>query len=462
MSTVCIPKKAMYQGLGGRRVESGFDGGAISSDAGLLLAREAANRLSLFEELASCFRDHRDPRRVQHPVRQLLAQRILGLVAGYEDLNDHADLRFDPLFAAACDRREPDEALASSSTLNRLEHGSHDAVRSRYQRITWDEQAIADLLVDLAVQRFEAQPERIILDFDATDDRVHGHQEGRFFHGYYGHYCYLPLYVFWDDFPMAAVLRKADQDGAAGCLDELRRVVAGLRDRWPEVDIWVRGDSGFCRDWLMDWCENNGVHYVLGLARNSRLKAAISDELVEATERSEETGEPARIFKELRYRTLDSWSCERRVVAKAEHIVGKDNPRFVVTSLSVEDFDAREVYEDLYAVRGDMENRIKEQQLGLFADRTSAATMRANQLRLWFSTFAYVVYTEFRRVGLAGTELARAQVSTIRRRLIKIGAVIRISVRRLYASMSSAFPLKSTFTTALQQLQEAPRTPRWG
>jgi len=461
MSTQCSSRRHNFQPLGRRRLEARFDGGHITSDAGLLLVREVASQMSLFEELASCFDDHRNSSRVKHSVRDLLAQRILGIVAGYEDLNDHDVLRSDPLVAAAVGRDDVLVPLASPSTLNRLEHGTDSAAGDRYRRIECDEEAVADLLIDLAIDRFTKQPEVIWLDFDATDDAIHGKQEGRFFHGYYKQYCYLPLYVFWDDFPLVARLRRANQDGAAGALAELKRIVERIRRRWPNVPIRVRADSGFARDGLFDWCENNAVDYVIGMAKNKRLKAMIADELEVAKDLTKLSGKPTRIFKDLTYRTQKSWSRSRRVVAKAEQLVGKANPRFVVTTLCTNKFDAQVVYEELYAVRGDMENRIKEQQLGLFADRTSAKTMRANQLRLWFSTFAYVLVTELRRRALAGTKLARAQATTIRTRLIKLGAVVRQSVRRVYLSMSSAFPMAGAFRTALAALQTGGRLPAW-
>ena len=461
MSTQCISRRHNFQPLGRRRLEGRFDGGHITSDAGLLLVREVAHQMSLFEELASCFDDHRKSSRVKHGLRDLLAQRILGIVAGYEDLNDHDGLRNDLLIAAAVGREDVLVPLASPSTLNRLEHGTDSASGDRYRRIECNEEAVADLFIDLAIDRFTEQPEVIWLDFDATDDAIHGKQEGRFFHGYYKQYCYLPLYVFWDDFPLVARLRRANQDGAAGALDELKRIVERLRQRWPNVPIRVRADSGFARDALFDWCENNAVDYVIGMAKNKRLKAMVADELEVARDLTRLSGKPTRIFKDLTYRTQKSWSRSRRVVAKAEQLVGKANPRFVVTTLSKEQFDAKHVYEDLYAVRGDMENRIKEQQLGLFADRTSAKTMRANQLRLWFSTFAYVLLTELRRRALVGTELARAQATTIRTRLIKLGAVVHQSVRRVYLSMSSSFPMAETFVAALNALNPGSRQPGW-
>lgn len=456
MQTRCIDLGLGFQGVGRRKLEGRFDGGQITSDGGLVLVRETAEGLGLFRRLAACFVDHRDQRRVTHTVVEMLGQRILGLVAGYEDLNDHDTLRDDPLLPLLCGKQGEGESGSASATLNRLEHGS--AAKGgghRYHRIEPVEERIADLFIELGLERFDEAPERIILDADATDARIHGGQEGRFFHGYYRSYCYLPLYVFWDDFPLVAKLRRSNIDGCAGITDEIACLVDAIRRKWPEVDIWVRGDSGFAREELMAWCEEHGVNYVLGLAQNPRLRSEIETELELTEVVCELTGAPARLFKELRYRTRDSWCTERRVVAKAEHLPGKPNPRFVVTSLSAADFDARTVYEDLYAARGDMENRIKEQQLDMFADRVSAATMSANQLRMWFSTFAYLLLAELRRVGLAGTELAAAQAGTIRVRLLKIGAQVRWTVRRVTIAFSSAFPRQSVFRTALRNLEAA-------
>ncbi|MCB9779903.1 MAG: IS1380 family transposase [Alphaproteobacteria bacterium] len=456
MRTRCIDLGLGFQGVGRRKLEGRFDGGQITSDCGLILAREVSEGLGLFDRLAACFRDHRDPRRVQHSVGEMLGQRILGLVAGYEDLNDHDTLRDDPLLPVPTGKAEEGESGSSSATLNRLEHGS--AAKGgghRYHRIEPVGERIADLFIELGLERFEQAPRRIILDADATDARIHGSQEGRFFHGYYRSYCYLPLYVFWDDFPLVAKLRRSNIDGCSGITDEIAGLVDAIRNKWPDVDIWVRGDSGIARDELMAWCEEHGVNYVLGLAKNGRLHAEIVPKLELTEVVCELTGAPARMFKELRYRTLDSWSRERRVVAKAEHLPGKANPRFVVTSLSAGDVDARTVYEDLYAARGDMENRIKEQQLDMFADRVSAATMSANQLRIWFSTFAYLLMAELHRIGLVGTNLAAAQAGTIRVRLLKIGAQVRWSVHRVYIAFSCAFPRQTVFRTALRNIEAA-------
>ena len=467
MQTDCTPQQLEFQGLGSRRVVAAFDGGRQTSDGGVLLLREVAERTGLMRRLAACFTDHRRREIIEHTVEELLGQRVLAQALGYEDLNDHDTLRDDALLALAAGkrdlvgahrRREQDRghALAGRSTLNRLELTPAEATAaSRYKKIVYDAAAIERLFVEHFLDVHATPPARIVLDLDATDDPLHGHQEGRFFHGYYGHYCYLPLYVFCGEFLLAARLRTADRDASAGSVEELERIVAQIRARWPAVEIWIRADSGFAREAIMAWCEANDVHYVLGLAKNARLRRAIGRELTEAQRRQAQTHAPARTYKELRYRTRKSWSRERRVVAKAEYLPDKANPRFVVTSLSAERCDARTLYEGIYCARGDMENRIKEQQLGLFADRTSTATLRANQLRLWIASLAYVLVHELRRVGLRGTAWARAQVGTIRTRLLKVGGQVKLSVRRVRVALSSVFPLQGVFAQALRNLQGA-------
>jgi hypothetical protein len=346
--------------------------------------------------------------------------------------------------------------LAAKSTLNRLERTPADAsAQSRYKKIVYDGGAIERVFVDAFLRAHQAPPEEIVLDLDATDDPLHGKQEGRFFHGYYRAYCYLPLYIFCGDFLLAAKLRCADADGAAGAVEEVERIVGQIRQRWPQVKITVRADSGFAREDLMVWCEGHGVDYVLGLARNARLEAQIKEELAQARAEQEATGGAARVFKDFSYRTLKSWSCTRRVVGKAEQLEGKANPRFVVTSLSTQKWEAARLYEKLYCARGEMENRIKEQQLDLFADRTSTATLRGNQLRLWLASLAYVLVNDLRRVGLAGTQLARAQAGTIRTRLFKLAGRITISARRVVVSLSEVFPLQELFVQVLANIQRA-------
>ena len=468
MQTECKASQLEFQGFGRRQVVADFDGGRISSDGGLLLLREVAQRSGLLERFAGCFNDYRDPRLIEHQVAELIAQRVLALAQGYEDLNDHDTLRDDPLLALAAGKqdligtqrvraRDRGHALAGKSTLNRLERTPLQLKpKERYTKIVYDAVAIEALFTDDFIRAQPQPPEQLVLDLDATDDPLHGQQEGRFFHGYYGCYCYLPLYIFCGDFLLCAKLRTSDRDGSAGALDEVKRIVAQLRTVWPEVRITLRADSGFAREELMKWCEDHQVDYVFGLARNPRLQALIGEELAIAEAQSRDRGKPVRIFKDLTYQTLDSWSCSRRVVGKAEHLPDKSNPRFVVTSYSLERMAAAPLYEELYCARGDMENRIKEQQLGLFADRTSSATMRANQLRLWFAAMAYALINRLRHLGLRETELQRAQVSTIRARLLKLGARITISVRRVVASLSSAFPLQMLFARVLANLQTAP------
>jgi len=377
-------------------------------------------------------------------------------------------LRHDPLLALLSDKqdlsgktrkRDQDKgcALAGKSTLNRLELTPLDAdAASRYKKIVADPEGMDALLVDLFLEAYDHPPEEIILDVDATDDPLHGNQEGRFFHGYYRSYCYLPLYIFCGEHLLCARLRKADQDGAAGTIDELTRLIERIRLSWPETRIIVRGDSGFCRDDLMVWCEAHVVDYVLGLAKNSRLKAIIAEDMAQAKSQYEATEHAARVFRDFRYRTRKSWSCERRVIGKAEHLAKGENPRFVVTTLSTQEWDARSLYEELYCARGDMENRIKEQQLALFADRTSTHEMRSNQLRLYFSSFAYVLMQTLRRLGLNGTSMARAQCDTIRLKLFKIGAHIRLSVRRVRIAFSESYPYAELFRQIMQRLQRIP------
>lgn len=458
MHADCSPQPFLFQDLGTRSVVAAFDGGTITSDAGLLLLRELEGRRRIIRQFSFGFRDHRDPAAVEHSVEQLLAQRVLALSCGYEDLNDHEFLAADPVLAAASGKTDPTgqtrrrkrdrgKAGASRSTLNRLEHFSGDPAKDGvYKKIEAIPERIEETFVTIFLQAHREIPEVIILDLDATDDRIHGNQEGRFFHGYYGDYCYLPLYIFCDDFLLCAKLRRSNIDASAGSREEVERIVKQIRKRWPKVEVVLRADSGFAREELMAWCETQrDVHYVFGLAKNARLLAEIEAELSEAEAESARVGGAVRIFRDFGYRTLDSWSRERRVVAKAEHLEKGSNPRFIVTSIGREDISGRELYEEVYCARGEMENRIKEQQLDLFADRTSAATMKANQLRLWLSSMAYVLMNEVRRVGLEGTQLSEAQCGTIRLKLLKIGARVRVSVRRVVLSMASGHPYQELF-----------------
>ena len=458
MSTDCTSKQIQFGKASGRKLVASFDAEHITSDGGLVLLHEVDRQWGVLERFARCFQDHRDPDLIRHPVEQLLRQRIFGIVCGYEDLNDHEALHEDPLLAAVVGKASPSEPLASPSTLNRLELTPADATAdARYRKVVYQGEEIADLFVDLYLDAHKKRPAELVLDMDATDDLIHGTQEGRFFHGYYGNYCYLPLYIFAGDFLLCAKLRTADKDGAAGCLDEVKRIVARIRARWPKTRVILRGDSGFCRNQLMTWCEESDVHFILGVARNSRLEEMIADPMKEVKAEAERTGEPARMFRELRYQTEKTWTRERRVVAKVEYLKDKANPRFVVTSFSPLEWEAQSLYEKLYCARGDMENRIKEQQLDMFADRTSAHTMRANQLRLWFASLAYTLVNLLRTFGLRGTEFERAQAGTIRTKLLKVGAMVHVSVRRLVLSMSASSPVRGLYARIVALLaQNAP------
>jgi hypothetical protein len=460
MRTECSPTLFEFEPVERRQVVAGFDGGEVTSDAGALLLARTDRAIRLIDRFAGCFGDDRLAELVEHPLRVLVGQRVIGIALGYEDLLDHDQLRFDPVLGAAMGkleaRRADCEALAGKSTLNRLEHAPAGAP-TRYHKISHDGAAIERLFVDLFIEAHEVAPEQIILDLDATDDPIHGEQEGRFFHGYYGGYCYMPLYIFCGRHLLAAKLRPSNIDASAGSLEEIIRIVAQIRTRWPQVRIVLRADSGFARDALMAWCEANGVDYLFGLARNSRLEAEIAVELEAAAADSQASGQAARRFKDFIWTTRDSWSRERRVVAKAEHTRQGANPRFVVTSLTAADYDARALYEDVYCARGEMENRIKEQQLDLFADRTSAKTMRANQLRLWFASMAYVLMEALRRIGFADTQFANATCGTIRLKLLKIGALVKRSVRRLKLAMASAFPYQQEYRNAYVLLGQAAR-----
>ncbi len=469
METQCIQEQMVFQQLGRREVIGRFDGGKISSDAGGMLLREVERCFGIVKRFAGCFRDYRDPQRTEHSVKTLISQRVYGIALGYEDLNDHDSLRHDVVMGVLCEKSDPSgmervrkrdqgKAIAGKSTLNRLELTAEDAnEKSRYKKIVADGEQIDDLMVDVYIQAQPTAPAEVVLDVDATDDILYGKQEGRFFHGYYGDYCYLPLYIFCGEYLLCARLRVASEEPASGVRQELGRIVGKLRAAWPEVRIIVRGDSGFCRDEIMSYCEQNAkMDYVLGLAKNSRLNKEIEAEMAQAQQLQQQTQKAARVFKDFRYRTRKSWSCERRVVGKAEYLAKGENPRFVVTSIASEEKDARMLYEDFYCARGDMENRIKEQQLGLFADRTSTASIRSNQLRLYFSSFAYIMMQRLRRLGLQGTELAQAQCDTIRLKLFKIGAQIEVTVRKVWVSFSESYPYQYLFQRVFARLQQIP------
>jgi hypothetical protein len=456
--TECTQNAFEFAAHFSRQVVARFDGGTITTDGGGLLLRETDRRLNLLPRLAECFLDGRSPLLVEHTVEQLVSQRVYGLALGYEDLNDHEQLRQDPLLRVLAGKADVDDSpLAGKSTLNRLELS--DGTPNRYKKITFWKDGIDELLVKVFVESHAAAPEEIVLDVDATDLPLHGEQEGRFFHGYYDSYCYLPLYIFCGDQILCARLRQSNSDAAAGSLAEIQRIVTQLRAAWPKVKIVLRGDSGFCRNELMSWCEANRVDYVFGLARNQRLRRIIGPQMWEATQQWGTTGKPARVFSEFSYQTRKrkngGWDRERRVVAKAEHIDGKENPRFVVTSLKAEEWAAQVLYEELYCARGEMENRIKEQ-FNLFADRVSSETMRANQMRMYFSAMAYVLVCGLRRLGLKGTEMETAQAATIRTRLLKIGAQVRVSVRRVYLALAASYPWASLFEQVHANLRATP------
>jgi hypothetical protein len=462
------------QKLGGRELVWRFDGGDITSDGGALVLKKLEERTGIVRRFAACFTDYRDPKQIEHPLLHLIMQRVFGLALGYEDLNDHDELRRDPMLAVALSkddvkgeqrRRAQDrgKALAGKSTLNRLELTAPDYDGSPRQKesdkpetkkIVVDPESIDALLVELFLEAHQQAPERIILDLDATDDVLYGHQEGRFYHGYYRDYCYLPLYVFCGEHLLCSRLRRSNIDASADSVEELEPVVARIRQRWPAVKIQLRGDAGFCREKLMAWCEREGMDYIFGLAQNSRLKKLIEEQMAQAEKQYSETKAPARMFSEFFYATQDTWSCQRRVIAKAEHLDKGANPRFVVTSLSQEQMGAQELYEKGYCARGECpENRIKEQQLDLFADRTSTGKMWSNQLRLYFSSITYVLLQTLRRTALAGTELEKAQCGTIRLKLLKIGALVRVTVRKIWISLAEGYPYAALFAHVLATLE---------
>ncbi len=447
--TECNQETFAFTAHFSRRVEAGFTAGQVSTDGGALLLRQTERQINLLGRLAGCFIDGRNQEQVEHTVEEMLSQRIYGLALGYEDLNDHEQLRADPVFGLLSGKRELDEPLAGKSTLNRLELPGRTG---RYHKIGYSAEAIDRLLADLFLESHAAPPVEIVLDLDATDIPLYGHQPQRFFHGYYDSYCYLPLYIFSGDQLLCARLRPSNQDAASGSVQEVKRIVEQLRERWPEVKIVLRADSGFCREELMGWCEHNHVDYVFGLARNQRLAKIIGAQMHQARLQHQSTGQAARVFAEFIYRTHKSWSRSRRVVAKAEYLDKGQNPRFVVTSLRTKQWTAQHLYEKFYCARGEMENRIKEQ-MCLFADRLSTDEMKGNQLRLYFSALAYTLIEALRRLGLKGTEWAQAQVDTIRLKLFKIGALVRVSVRRIVLQLSSAYPWKDIFAHAFNALR---------
>jgi hypothetical protein len=430
-----------------------------------LLLREVEKRRKIVKRFAACFTDHRNPQRIEHGIEELISQRVYALALGYEDLNDHDRLRNDVLLATLAGKEDPSggdrkqerdkgKALAGKSTLNRLEFIPEiGADTNRYKKISLDQDKVEEFLIEVFLDGYQEPQKEIVLDLDETDDPVHGNQEGRFFHGYYSCYCYLPLYIFCGDHLLYAKLRPSNIDASEGSVEAIEMIVDRIRQVWPDVRIIVRGDSGFCREGLMSFCERNGIDYILGIAKNARLERMIASQMEHARRKYLRTGKAARSFRNFRYRTLNTWSRKRRVVGKAEYLAKGANPRFVVTSLSREEYPTRSLYEDLYCTRGEMENRIKEQQADLFADRTSTSSLRSNQLRLWFSCVAYTMMSELRRLALQGTDPARAYCGTIRGKLFKIGALITMTVRKIWVKFAEGYPYVALFKKALINLQ---------
>jgi hypothetical protein len=468
MKTECTRNYNSFQALGKREIVADFSGGTITSDGGGLLLREVEQRTAVLQRFAECFTDYRDEKRIEHSILSLVSQRVIGLALGYEDLNDHDHLAKDQMLAIVVGKTDPTgmdrkseqdkgKPLAGKSTLNRLELTPADATaQSPYKKIVISPEAVDHLFVDVFLEAHAQVPRQIILDVDATDDPLHGDQEGKFFHGYYKAYCYLPLYIFCGEHLLCARLRPASNDAAAGTVAEIERIVGRIRASWPDTRIIVRGDSGFCREELMVWCEDNDVDFLLGLARNNRLEQELAEELALAKALYQCSGKASRVFKDFCYKTRKTWRWHRRVVGKAEHLGKGANPRFVVTSFKAGEYDARELYEKMYCARGDMENRIKEQQLMLFADRTSTQKMFSNQIRLYFSSLAYLLVQALRQFGLAGTDMAKAQCDTIRLKLFKIGAKIRITVRKVWISFADGYPYRRIFDQAWANIAERP------
>ena len=476
--TDCSEPRLLFQDLGTRKVEVDFGGGYLSSDGGGILLRELERPSGVLRDLAGCFVDHRDPRYIEHGLQELLTQRLHGLALGYEDLNDHDHLRRDPLHAVLCGKADPlgeqraqardaGKALAGHATLNRLELGA-EALDGRYRKIEAQPEKLEALLLRRGVNALPRRRAEIVLDFDATDDPLHGKQEGAYFHGYYRSYCYLPLYCFCGNIPLWAQLRDCKRDASAGTVEALEKIVPAIRQRFGrQVRLIVRADSGFARDAIMSWCEAHDVFYCLGLARNDRLQKHLQP-LLEGLKAQLEAGSlhsPCRAFTEFEYATLDSWSRPRRVIGKAEVLAQGENPRFIVTSLPADGggepalaarFEPAALYEQLYCARGDMENQIKAQQLDLFADRTSTHWLASNQLRLWFSAFAHLILSTLQAEGLTGTALERASIGQIRLRLFKIAARVRVSVRRVHLQLCSAYPLQALFAVVHQRLRALP------
>lgn len=468
-----IDQSLPFDDLGSRSVQADFSGGQLSSDGGALLLRQVDRRFGISRRLAACFEDVRNQGFVEHSVASLIAQRVHGLALGYEDLNDHNLLRRDPLLAVCAEKVDPlgldrrmdrdkGKALASAPTLNRLELGTEK--RTRCHKIVANPQAIQSLLLEMGTRCLPKSTTEIILDLDGMGHLLHGMQEGRFFSGFYGGYCYQPLYIFAGNIPLWTQLRTADHGVAFEAVEALIQVVGAVRKRFPKARIVVRGDSGFCTPELMDWCEDHRVSYCLGLKRNERLEELLEPAMVSArTRRCLNGGVGTRVFTEFEYATLKTWRRQRRVIGKAEITPEGENPRFIVTNLRANHFRKREsfrakpaeLYEKLYSARGNMENVLKQQVLDLEGDRMSTHYLGSNQLRLWLSTFAYMLLERLRSLGLQGTELATATVGTIRLRLFKVAAMVQISVRRIYIRMASSFPLQQIYAQCLSRLQDA-------
>jgi hypothetical protein len=468
MRTECTKSYRSFQALGRREIVADFSGGTITTDGGALLLREVEQRTAVLHRFAQCFTDYRQENRIEHDVLSLVSQRVIGLALGYEDLNDHDQLAQDQMLAVAVGKRDPTgmdrlsekdkgKPLAGKSTLNRLELTAPNATaKSAYKKIVIQSGSVDNLFVDVFLEAYSTAPEEIILDIDATDDPLHGNQEGKFFHGYYKAYCYLPLYIFCGEHLLCARLQTADNDAAAGSVKELEGIVQRIRAAWSDTRVIVRGDSGFCREELLSWCEDNDVHFIIGIGKNNRLNLEIEEELALAKALYQCSGKASRVFKDFCYKTLKSWRWQRRVIGKAEHLAKGANPRFVVTSFTAKECNGQELYEKVYCGRGDMENRIKEQQLMLFADRTSTSKMHSNQVRLYFSSIAYILVQALRRLGLAGTEMAKAQCDTIRLKLFKIGARIRITVRKVWIAYAGGYPYKGLFTHIVRNIMKIP------
>jgi len=461
----------LFQDLGSRQVVADFSGGTLSSDGGVLFLRQVDQHLGLSRTLASCFSDQRDPRWVDHRLPELLAQRLYGMALGYEDLNDHNELRRDPLLATACNKKDPwgrdrfhaahrGIALAGASTLNRLELSNNQATRGH--KLPHDPRKIEACLLEMGVRCLPKHAREIVIDLDAMGPRLHGTQEGRHFSAYYDDYCYLPLYVFAGDIPLWAQLRTSDRDGAEGVVAALEKIVPAIRQRCRRARIIARSDSGFCRDEIMSWCEGQGVYYCLGLAKNPVLLARLGSALADARARRCLTGAPSvRVFAAFDYQTDKTWGRARRVIGKAEVMAAGDNPRFVVSNLPArgfqgdpdrERFTPARLYEEFYCARGEMENVLKQQVLDLPADRLSTHWLASNQLRLWLATLAYLLLERVRAVGLAGTDLAQATVGSVRLKLLKVAAEVTVSVRRVYVQLSRAYPMQALFRLCHRRL----------